>query len=65
MIVEYFWGTIATEVVFVSTHITTAKIDRESAGKIVFPIIGIRDACFSVRPCFDAVVTLIFGDCDF
>ena len=46
--VEYFCVIHEIEVFFASTYKTTAKIDRESADKIKFLIVGIRDACFWV-----------------
>ena len=43
-------------------HIKTAKTDRESAGKIKFLILWIRDTCFRVSLCSNTAVTLIFSD---
>ena len=51
--------------VLVSTYITTVKIGRESFDKRILLIVGIKDDCFTVSTCFDAIVILIFSDCGF
>ena len=65
LISDSFLPIISIKVIFVSTYKTTTNIDRESDGKIIFPIGDIRDACFIVGLCFDAVVTIICYDCSF
>ena len=58
MVLDPFWSTTAIEVIFISTYRTAAKIDRESAGKIIFFISGIRYTYFRVSLCFDVIVPL-------